>query len=71
MLGAGGASKGIANELTKYVQPKLTVANRTMSRFDNWNLDINKISLTDAESALSEFDIIINTTPAGPLGSYL
>ncbi|WP_279526243.1 shikimate dehydrogenase [Staphylococcus gallinarum] len=65
MLGAGGASKGIANELTKYVQPKLTVANRTMSRFDNWNLDINKISLIDAESALSEFDIIINTTPAG------
>ncbi|MCG7338569.1 shikimate dehydrogenase [Staphylococcus sp. ACRSN] len=65
ILGAGGASKGIANELTKYVQPKLTVANRTMSRFENWNLDINKISLAEAETALDEFDIIINTTPVG------
>ena len=65
ILGAGGASKGIVNELNKHVLPKLTVANRTMSRFDNWDLDINKISLSDAEKSLAEFDIIINTTPAG------
>ena len=32
ILGAGGASKGIANELYKIVRPTLTVANRTMSR---------------------------------------
>lgn len=65
ILGAGGASKGIANELVKFVNPKLTVANRTMSRFNDWNLDINAISLEDAESYLDAFDIIINTTPAG------
>ncbi|PTH21461.1 shikimate dehydrogenase [Staphylococcus capitis] len=65
ILGAGGASKGIANELTKFVEPKLTIANRTMSRFEDWNLDINAISLNDAERYLDEFDIVINTTPAG------
>ncbi|MEJ7548188.1 shikimate dehydrogenase, partial [Staphylococcus hominis] len=65
ILGAGGASKGIANELTKFVEPKLTIANRTMSRFEDWNLDINAISLNDAEKYLDEFDIVINTTPAG------
>ena len=57
--------KGIANELTKYVQPKLTIANRSLDRFDQWRLNVNKIRLSDAELALSEFDIIINTTPAG------
>lgn len=65
ILGAGGASKGIANELSRYVHPKLTVANRTMSRFDSWDIDINAISLNQAECHLDEFDIIINTTPAG------
>ncbi|MBL7565139.1 shikimate dehydrogenase [Staphylococcus saccharolyticus] len=65
ILGAGGASKGIANELSKIVKSKLTIANRTMSRFDNWQLDINKISLNEAEKHLDEFDIIINTTPTG------
>lgn len=65
ILGAGGASKGIANELSHYVQPKLTVANRTMSRFESWDLDINAISLKEAENYLDEFDIIINTTSAG------
>lgn len=65
ILGAGGASKGIANELSKFVQPRLTVANRTMSRFESWTLDINAISLEQAETHLDEFDIIINTTPAG------
>lgn len=69
ILGAGGASKGIANELYKIVRPTLTVANRTMSRFNNWSLNINKINLSHAESHLDEFDIIINTTPAGMNGN--
>lgn len=70
ILGAGGASKGIANELTKVVSPKLTIANRTMSRFKDWKLDINAISLMDAEKHLDEFDIVINTTPAGMDKNY-
>ncbi|MEK4861488.1 shikimate dehydrogenase [Staphylococcus sp. FSL W8-0774] len=65
ILGAGGASKGIANELTKFVQPKLTIANRSMKRFESWHLNVNQITLEQAESHLDEFDIIINTTPAG------
>lgn len=65
ILGAGGASKGIATALSQCVQPKLTIANRTMSRFDNWKLDINAITLQQAEQYLDEFDIIINTTSAG------
>ena len=36
-----------------------------MSRFDNWKLDINAITLQQAEQYLDEFDIIINTTSAG------
>lgn len=69
ILGAGGASKGIASELSKFVKPTLTVANRTMSRFDSWTLNINSISLETAEQHLDEFDIIINTTPAGMAGN--
>ena len=69
ILGAGGASKGIAYELAKFVKPKLTVANRTMARFESWNLNINQISLADAEKYLAEFDIVINTTPAGMAGN--
>ena len=57
--------KGIANELSKIVQPKLTIANRTMSRFETWDMDINAISLEQSEQYLDEFDIIINTTSAG------
>ncbi|TES19327.1 shikimate dehydrogenase [Staphylococcus epidermidis] len=69
ILGAGGASKGIANELYKIVRPTITIANRTMSRFNNWSLNINKINLSHAERHLDEFDIIINTTPAGMYGN--
>lgn len=65
VIGAGGASKGITSELMKHVKNKITVANRTQSRFDNWKMDINKINLNQAQNALAEFDIIINTTPVG------
>ncbi len=40
-----------------------------MSRFNNWSLNINKINLSHAERHLDEFDIIINTTPAGMYGN--
>ena len=36
-----------------------------MKRFETWDLEVNQISLEQAESHLDEFDIIINTTPAG------
>lgn len=40
-----------------------------MARFESWNLNINQISLADAEKYLAEFDIVINTTPAGMAGN--
>ena len=49
----------------KLYNQKLTIANRTMSRFETWDMDINAISLEQSEQYLDEFDIIINTTSAG------
>lgn len=36
-----------------------------MSRFESWDMNINAISLNQAEQYLDEFDIIINTTSVG------
>ncbi|MEB6569274.1 shikimate dehydrogenase [Staphylococcus auricularis] len=68
ILGAGGASKGIAHALDEVVSNPISVANRTMHRFDHWSLDVNQMTLEEAENALGQFDIIINTTPAGMNG---
>lgn len=65
VLGAGGASKGIVSEMMKFTDQKITVANRTLSRFDNWQIDIDKKSLEEVQSSVHTFDIIINTTPVG------
>ncbi|MGJ5711808.1 shikimate dehydrogenase [Staphylococcus auricularis] len=68
ILGAGGASKGIAHALDDVVSKPISVANRTMRRFENWNLEVQQLSLDEAENTLEQFDIIINTTPAGMNG---
>ncbi|MGD6772935.1 shikimate dehydrogenase [Staphylococcus simulans] len=65
LIGAGGASKGLAAALNEIVTTPLAVANRTMSRFDTWNLSVEQLTLSDAEKMLDRFDIVINTTPAG------
>ncbi|AMY04642.1 shikimate dehydrogenase [Staphylococcus condimenti] len=65
LIGAGGASKGLAAALNEIAEHSLSVANRTMSRFDNWDLKVNTLSLQEAEKQLGDFDIVINTTPAG------
>lgn len=65
VLGAGGASKGIVSEMMKFTNNKITVANRSINRFDNWKLDVEAMSLTDVKDILNTFDIIINTTPVG------
>lgn len=65
ILGAGGASKGIAFELLKHTQQKISVANRTMKRFNSWKFDIKKYTLEEITSHLKTFDIIINTTSVG------
>lgn len=65
VLGAGGASKGIVSEMMRYTNSKISVANRTIERFNNWNLDINRYSLKDVNPILDKFDIVINTTSVG------
>lgn len=65
VLGAGGASKGIVSEMDKFTTSKITVANRTMERFETWNIDINKYSLEQIVLYLKDFDIVINTTSVG------
>lgn len=65
ILGAGGASKGIAYALSQVTENTISVANRSMSRFNDWQLEIQPYSLTDVASIAHQFDIIINTTPVG------
>ncbi len=65
ILGAGGASKGIAYALKKVCKLPITVANRTMARFDSWKFDVLKYTLNEVHPLLETFDIIINTTPVG------
>ncbi|EIM5183186.1 shikimate dehydrogenase [Staphylococcus pseudintermedius] len=65
ILGAGGASKGIAYALSQVSDKRIAVANRTMSRFNDWQLQIQPHSLEDVASIAHQFDIIINTTPLG------
>src|SRR5699024_1434124 len=52
-------------EMMKYTERKISVANRSLERFENWNLDINQYQLDKIKPILNEFDIIINTTPVG------
>lgn len=65
VLGAGGASKGIVSEMMKFTDSKITVANRSLNRFDNWQLAVDTKGLNDIKPILNQFDIIINTTPVG------
>lgn len=65
ILGAGGASKGIAYALKLINQNPITVANRTLSRFNNWDFDVKTMSLDDVPHYINTYDIIINTTPLG------
>ncbi|MGV3224007.1 shikimate dehydrogenase [Staphylococcus hyicus] len=65
ILGAGGASKGIAYQLKQKTKHPIYVANRTMSRFNSWSFEINAVHLDEVELISPQFDIIINTTPLG------
>ncbi|MCS4485579.1 shikimate dehydrogenase [Staphylococcus americanisciuri] len=65
IIGAGGASKGIAYSLSQQSKHLVAVANRTMSRFDNWQFEVQPYHLSDIDNIANQFDIIINTTPVG------
>ncbi|MGV3041421.1 shikimate dehydrogenase [Staphylococcus rostri] len=65
IIGAGGASKGIAYSLSQKTSHQIAVANRTMARFDDWQFDIEAHALSEVDTIAHQYDIIINTTPVG------
>ncbi|MFE1243830.1 shikimate dehydrogenase [Fictibacillus sp. NPDC058756] len=70
LVGAGGAARSIAYALLKENPKKLFIANRSAERLTLLVKDLNNtcvepLSLKKAESELSRFDILINTTNAG------
>ncbi|TDM13082.1 shikimate dehydrogenase [Macrococcus lamae] len=67
ILGAGGASRGVAYALQK-AGAAVTVANRSRHRFDDWSFKVNNIDLTEVNKQVSHMDLIINTTPLGMTG---
>ncbi|RZT22273.1 shikimate dehydrogenase [Fictibacillus sp. BK138] len=70
IIGAGGAARSIAYALLKENPEKLSIANRSAERLDLLVKDLNNpciesLSLKKAESEVSRFDVLINTTNAG------
>ncbi|MBI5975774.1 shikimate dehydrogenase [Staphylococcus canis] len=65
IIGAGGASKGIAYALKTISKHPITVANRTLERLNKWTFDVYPLDLKEVISNIGQFDIVINTTPLG------
>jgi len=68
VIGAGGAARGIVHALSENGYEHITIANRTIEKAKNLIKEINHgnaISLSEAESTLSDYQIIIQTTSAG------
>ncbi|WP_226535239.1 shikimate dehydrogenase [Fictibacillus halophilus] len=70
IIGAGGAARSIAYALLKENPEKLSIANRSAERLDLLVKDLNNpciesLALKKAESEVSRFDVLINTTNAG------
>ena len=58
ILGAGRKQR-YCNCTFTMCTPKLTIANRTMSRFDNWKLDINAITLQQVNNILMSLILLL------------
>jgi shikimate dehydrogenase len=70
LIGAGGAARSIAYALLKENPKRISIANRSEERARNLMMDLKEesiqlFSLKEAESMLSHFDVLINTTNAG------
>ncbi len=75
VLGTGGAARAVIFALARYLQPQsITIAGRNPEKAANLSTEFGSLfemihlghrSLNGAESILSEFNLIINTTPLG------
>ncbi|MGF9975533.1 shikimate dehydrogenase [Viridibacillus arvi] len=69
LIGAGGAARGIAFALQNTGYQTITIANRTVANAEQICQELgssaNAITLKEAEATLGDYDILIQTTPAG------
>ncbi|MGM7702078.1 shikimate dehydrogenase [Pseudalkalibacillus sp. Hm43] len=67
VLGAGGAARAIVKTLIMKGVPNIAIANRTVSKAKDILEESGGValSISAAEQRLTEYDIIINTTPIG------
>ncbi|MGE7623276.1 shikimate dehydrogenase [Viridibacillus sp. NPDC096237] len=69
LIGAGGAARGIAFALQHTGYHSITIANRTVANAEQICTELGgqskAVSLKDAEATLGDYDILIQTTPAG------
>lgn len=71
IIGAGGSARAICFALSKVTSAAIYVANRTISRAEALILDISlqtkghSLSLSEAESNIHKFQLVINTTTVG------
>jgi shikimate dehydrogenase len=74
LVGAGGAARGIAFALKRTGYKNISCSNRSLSNAERLIADIGGLkamSLEQAENDLANFDIIIQTTPAGMVSGQL
>ncbi len=72
IIGAGGAARGIAFALKEQGYVNLLCANRSLSNAQRLIADLKSgraLSLDQAEAQLADFQVIIQTTPAGMITS--
>ncbi|MDO6655014.1 shikimate dehydrogenase [Anaerobacillus sp. 1_MG-2023] len=71
VIGAGGAARAVAVSVSQSEVASLTIANRTLEKAEELSKlcqhysVANAISLSEAETSLGQFDIVINTTSIG------
>ena len=75
VLGTGGAARAVIFALARYLQPRsITIAGRNLEKAANLSTEFGSLfemihldhrSLNGAESILSEFNLIVNSTPLG------
>lgn len=69
VIGAGGAARAVVYGLTKH-NANITIANRTLHKAEQLamlfsSVNMETVTIAEAENQLSKFDIVINTSSVG------
>lgn len=71
IIGAGGAARAIVTVLSSFGTKRLVICNRTVEKAEvlakecSQKTEISTMTIADAEAALEQFDVIVNTTSVG------